>query len=70
MKAVEIVAEYIFTRLTEHLENRIKVEPVALIYNEEVGIGIAILQVSRIPAYIYIMTNRFAYACVVYIMKD
>jgi hypothetical protein len=53
MKAVEIVAEYIFTRLTEHLENRIKVEPVALIYNEEVGIGIAILQVSRIPAYIY-----------------
>jgi hypothetical protein len=36
MKAVEISTEYIFTRLTKHLENRIKVELVTLNYNEEV----------------------------------
>jgi len=36
MKAVEIGKEYISTSLTKHLENRVKVELVALIYNKEV----------------------------------
>jgi len=36
MKTVGIGTKYIFTRLTKHLENRVKVELVALIYNQEV----------------------------------